>query len=183
MLAFLHASTVTFYSLNGLTVKKRRLRLFGANTSIPISPNPPEHPRHCPIPWLRLVCDISVRAGSKNMLSDWRKQAIAQVCAVYSPQPRVCLTRTSRCVRPSLGYHSKRICQLQKAEDKLKAKTPRERCALTLTGLQAGVPDIERALWQYLAGVCAGFRSLSCRPALRRRWSGGKTTHAACPGR
>src|SRR5215472_15197773 len=41
-LAFLHESRVTPCLLNGLTVKKRRLRLFGANTSIPISPNPPE---------------------------------------------------------------------------------------------------------------------------------------------
>src|ERR1700732_4704226 len=41
-LAFLHESMVTPYSLNGPTVKKRRLRSFGAKRSIPISPNPRE---------------------------------------------------------------------------------------------------------------------------------------------
>src|SRR5215472_919989 len=41
-LAFLHESMVTPCSLNGPMVKKRRLRLFGAKGSIPISPNPPE---------------------------------------------------------------------------------------------------------------------------------------------
>src|SRR5215469_1554544 len=41
-LAFLHESMVTPCSLNGPMVKKRRLRLFGAKGSIPISPNSPE---------------------------------------------------------------------------------------------------------------------------------------------
>lgn len=72
MLAFLHASTVTLYSSNGLTVKKRRLRLFGANTSIPISPNPPEPSR----PLSHGSPSLSHFSASRveEMLRDWREQ-------------------------------------------------------------------------------------------------------------
>ena len=69
-LAFLHESMVMPYSLNGPTVKKRRLRSFGAKRSMPISPNPrkPSAPlSHASASLQRY--QRTARAESKNMIS------------------------------------------------------------------------------------------------------------------